>query len=100
MCNGQNAQEDLDDLAAHTFDLLILDLNLPGENGLSIAQRYKRANPGCYIIMLTARSRLEDKVAGYESGADIYLTKPVSSAELIAAIKSLARRLMPHAANF
>ncbi|BCA64751.1 response regulator transcription factor [Fluviibacter phosphoraccumulans] len=93
--------EDLDDLAAHTtFDLLILDLNLPGEDGLSIAQRYKRANPGCYIIMLTARSRLEDKVAGYESGADIYLTKPVSSAELIAAIKSLARRLMPHAANF
>jgi two-component system phosphate regulon response regulator OmpR len=92
--------EGLDDLAAQTaFDLLILDLNLPGEDGLSIAQRYKRANPGIYIMMLTARSRDEDKVVGYDSGADIYLTKPVSSAELLAAIKSLARRISPQAVD-
>jgi two-component system phosphate regulon response regulator OmpR len=83
----------LDDLAAGAaFDLLILDLNLPGEDGLSIAQRYKRSSPGIHIIMLTARSGLEDKVVGYESGADIYLTKPVASSELMAAIGSVSRR--------
>ncbi len=86
--------DDLDELAANTvFDLLILDLNLPGEDGLSIAQRYKRANPDLYIIMLTARGREADKIMGYESGADVYLTKPVSSAELMAAIGSVSRRL-------
>lgn len=93
----QNAgcADDLDDLAATTaFDILILDINLPGENGLEIAQRYKQANPDLYIIMLTARVGTDDKVAGYDAGADIYLTKPVSSSELIAAIMSVSRRLL------
>lgn len=85
--------EALDDLAAQVvFDLLVLDLNLPGEDGLSIAQRYKRANPNLYIIMLTARGREQDRITGYDSGADMYLTKPVSSAELMAAIGSVSRR--------
>lgn len=87
--------EDLDDLVAHTsIDLLILDLTLPGEDGLSIARRYKRANPDKYIIMLTARGREQDRINGYESGADIYLTKPISSSELMAAIGSVSRRLL------
>jgi len=85
--------EDLDELAAQTvFQLLILDLNLPGEDGLSIAIRYKRVNPDIYIIMLTAKGRESDKIKGYESGADVYLTKPVSSAELMAAVGSVSRR--------
>lgn len=87
--------EDLDDLVAQTImDILILDLNLPGEDGLSIARRYKRSNPDLYIIMLTARGREQDRVAGYESGADMYLTKPISSTELMAAIGSVSRRLL------
>lgn len=87
--------EDLDDLVAQTImDILILDLNLPGEDGLSIARRYKRSNPDLYIIMLTARGREQDRVAGYESGADLYLTKPISSTELMAAIGSVSRRLL------
>ena len=87
--------EDLDDLAVVTaFDVLVLDINLPGENGLEIAKRYKQAHPDIYIVMLTARVGTDDKVIGYESGADIYLTKPVSSAELMAAIKSVGRRLL------
>lgn len=86
--------EDLDDAAAITaFDVLILDINLPGENGLEIARRYKHSNPNIYIIMLTARVGTEDKVVGYEAGADIYLSKPVASVELIAAINSVGRRL-------
>ena len=71
----------------------MLDINLPSENGLLIAKRYKQSNPDIYVIMLTARVELEDKIAGYESGADIYLTKPVSSSELLAAIGSVRRRL-------
>ncbi len=86
--------DDLDDLASRTaYDLLILDINLPGENGLDIARRYKHANPYIYIIMLTARVGSDDKIVGYDSGADIYLTKPVASAELLAAIGSVCRRL-------
>jgi two-component system phosphate regulon response regulator OmpR len=89
--------EDLDDLVSHTsIDLLILDLNLPGEDGLSIARRYKRANPDLYIIMLTARGREQDRINGYESGADVYLTKPISNSELIAAIGTVSRRLSKH----
>lgn len=86
--------DDLDDLAATmSFDVLVLDVNLPGENGFDIAQRYKQSNSSIYIIMLTARVGAEDKISGYESGADIYLTKPVGSAELLAAIGSVHRRL-------
>jgi len=91
--------EGLEELANMVFDLLILDLNLPGEDGLSVAQRYKRANPNLYIIMLTARGRVEDRVTGYESGADVYLTKPVSRAELMATIGSVARRLIQPSAG-
>lgn len=87
--------DDLDDLAVDTnFDVLVLDINLPGENGLQIARRYKQSNPEIYIILLTARVGIDDKIVGYESGADIYLTKPIASAELIAAIGSVYRRLL------
>ena len=87
--------EDLDELVARTvMDILVLDLNLPGEDGLSIARRYKRSNPNLYIIMLTARGREQDRIAGYESGADVYLTKPISSTELMAALGSVSRRLL------
>jgi len=87
--------DDLDDLASMmAFDVLILDINLPGESGLDIARRYKHSNPDIYIIMLTARVGTDDKIVGYEAGADIYLTKPVASVELLAAIGSVCRRLI------
>ena len=97
---GAGCADDLDDLAATTtFDVLILDINLPGENGFDIARRYKQANPDVFIVMLTARVGTDDKVSGYESGADMYLTKPVSSAELMAAIGSVCRRLQKPSSN-
>lgn len=80
-------------------DLLVLDLNLPGEDGLSISRRMRAAQPDIGIIIVTARARLEDKVAGYRSGADIYLSKPVSSEELAAAIAALSRRVSPGSAG-
>jgi len=98
--HGAGCADDLDDLAATTtFDVLILDINLPGENGFDIARRYKQANPDVFIVMLTARVGTDDKITGYGSGADMYLTKPVSSAELMAAIGSVCRRLQKPSSN-
>jgi DNA-binding response OmpR family regulator len=83
------------ELAGFPADLLLLDLNLHGEDGLSVARRLRAAQPDIGIIMITARARNDDKIAGYESGADLYLTKPVSVDVLGAAIRSIARRLRP-----
>jgi DNA-binding response OmpR family regulator len=89
-----NSGRGLDDLLPVTpVDVVVLDLNLPGESGFEIARRLKRHNPAIGVVMLTARSALPDRVKGYESGADIYLAKPVPAEELKAAIVSLHRRL-------
>jgi DNA-binding response OmpR family regulator len=91
---GVNCGEELDDyLANATVDLLILDLNLPGENGLDIARRMRAAHTALSIIMLTARTSESDRIIGYESGADLYLPKPISAQELSAAVKAVDRRL-------
>lgn len=77
------------------LDLAILDLNLPGEDGLSLAQRLRVTHPQLGIIMLTARTQSEDRAAGYALGADIYLTKPATLLEIKHAINALARRIKP-----
>lgn len=76
-------------------DLMLLDLNLPGEDGISLARRIRQSQPEIGIIMLTARSRVAEKLQGYESGADIYLTKPTTIDEMNAAIRALSRRIKP-----
>lgn len=80
-------------------DLMIVDLNLPGEDGLTLAQRVRNTQPEIGIIIVTARSQSRQKMEGYRRGADIYMTKPVSLEELSAAIQSLARRLKPQLVN-
>ena len=80
---------------ASPIDLMVIDLNLPGEDGISLAARIRAAQPDIGIIMVTARNRDRDKVAGYHNGADIYLTKPTSVDELIAAVHALTRRIKP-----
>jgi DNA-binding response OmpR family regulator len=77
------------------IDLLVIDLNLPGEDGISLAARIRAAQPDIGIIMVTARGQLRDRLVGYDSGADIYLTKPTSADELCAAVRALTRRLRP-----
>lgn len=76
-------------------DLYILDLNLPGEDGISLARRIRRSHPRVGIIMTTVRAEVADRLDGYESGADIYLPKPTDPTELLAAAVALARRLRP-----
>jgi DNA-binding response OmpR family regulator len=76
---------------------LLVDLNLPGEDGFALSQRLRAIQPDIGIIMITARGLSADKRRGYVSGADIYMTKPVALDELNAAIQSLSRRLKPEA---
>lgn len=75
--------------------IVVIDVNLPGEDGFSLARRIRAQAPEAGIVMLTARGRAEDRVAGMELGADNYLLKPVVLRELTATLCSLVRRLMP-----
>jgi DNA-binding response OmpR family regulator len=74
------------------YDLLVLDLMLPHMDGLEVARRLRSDGKDTRILMLTARDAIEDRVTGLEVGADDYLIKPFSFAELIARVKALSRR--------
>ena len=74
------------------YDLLILDVRLPGIDGISICKTLRTQNVNASILMLTARDSVEDKVLGLAAGADDYLTKPFSFLELDARIQALSRR--------
>ncbi len=88
-----NSGRSLDDLLiSEPIDALVLDLTLPGEDGISIARRMRSSIPSMGIIMLTARAAIPDRLKGYEAGTDIYLSKPVSPEELTAALMSMYRR--------
>lgn len=87
---GFSCAEDLDDTPeAHEADAYVIDLNLPGEDGLSLATRLRRAQPNAVIVITTARTHLNDRVKGYEVGANIYMPKPVDPQELVAALRAL-----------
>ncbi len=91
---GATCGEELDELMVDaTAQLLILDVNLPGESGFDIAQRVRSADPSIHIIMLSARTSEEDRIRGYQSGADFYLAKPISPEELSAATNAVLRRV-------
>lgn len=74
------------------YDLLILDVMMPGLNGYEVARRVRRERCAVPILMLTARSGVEDRIEGLNAGADYYLTKPFDSRELLACINALLRR--------
>jgi DNA-binding response OmpR family regulator len=78
--------------SAEPFDVMILDLMLPGYSGKDLCQRLRATGVGTPILMLTARDAVEDKVDGLRSGADDYLTKPFDFDELLARIEALVRR--------
>jgi DNA-binding response OmpR family regulator len=79
-------------MARDTIDLLVLDLRMPGEDGMEIARRLREESVGLPIIILTGRKDEADRVMGLELGADDYLTKPFSPRELLARIRALLRR--------
>jgi two-component system, OmpR family, response regulator MprA len=79
-------------------DLIILDVMMPGLDGLEVARRVQ-AGGGVPVLMLSARDRIEDKVAGLEAGADDYLVKPFAVEELLARVKARLRRREPETAS-
>jgi len=81
------------DLAStESYDTIILDLMLPGMDGITICKQLRKQNVHTPIIVLTAKGQIRDKVEGLDSGADDYLTKPFSFEELLARIRALTRR--------
>ncbi|KFN51398.1 response regulator transcription factor [Arenimonas composti] len=79
------------------FDAAVLDLGLPGMDGLSALQRWRDGGRGFPVLVLTARGRWHDKLAGFNAGADDYLTKPFQLEELIVRLRALIRRSAGHA---
>ena len=77
---------------AAPYDVIVLDVMLPGRDGFAVCRELREAGVWAPILMLTARDSVEDRVEGLDSGADDYLTKPFSFAELLARLRALARR--------
>ena len=80
-------------LLRERFDCIVLDLMLPGRDGLALCRALRAEGNQIPVIMLTAKGALNDKIAGLESGADDYLAKPFEPAELVARIRAVVRRL-------
>lgn len=93
---GVSSGRELDVAMTETpADVLVLDLNLPQEDGISITRRIRKAFPEIGIVMLTARGDQADRALGYGSGADVYLTKPTHVGELESVLFNLSCRIRP-----
>lgn len=79
------------------FEAAVLDLGLPGLDGLSVLERWRKAGRTLPVLVLTARSRWHDKLAGFDAGADDFLTKPFHADELVLRLRALIRRSAGHA---
>ena len=87
-----NGLEGLAAIESNIYDIVILDVMLPGMNGYEIVKRVRQKGIHTPILMLTAKAELDDKVTGLDSGADDYLTKPFMTKELLARLRALSRR--------
>jgi two-component system, OmpR family, response regulator MprA len=87
-----DGEEALARLRTRSFDLLVLDVMMPGRDGIEVCERLRSGGDHLPVLMLTARDAVRDRVAGLEAGADDYLVKPFANAELIARVRALLRR--------
>ncbi len=85
-------QQATDKIAAYDYDCILLDLMLPGGDGMRLLEMLKRMSRSDGVIIISAKNAIEDKVKGLQTGADDYLTKPFHHAELLARVHSLIRR--------
>jgi len=95
LADGNCAAARLSDPADRSIDLVILDLMLPGLDGIEVCRRLRSARPDLPVIMLTALGEEDDRIAGLEVGADDYITKPFSPRELVLRVESVLRRSTP-----
>ena len=91
----ENGEDALDAIESGVYDIIVLDVMMPGMNGFDVARRARSSGVRTPILMLTAKSELDDKVEGLDSGADDYLTKPFMTRELLARLRALGRRGLP-----
>ncbi len=89
---ARDGEEGFLDARLNTYDLVVLDLTLPRMDGLEVARRLRAAGVVTPILMLTARAREGETIAGLDAGADDYLTKPFGLGELLARVRALVRR--------
>ena len=89
---AEDGLEALDWVASYPYDLLILDVVLPGLDGFGVCERVRRRGYTAPILMLTALDQVQDRITGLDRGADDYLVKPFAMAELRARVRALARR--------
>lgn len=87
-----NGEEAVEAAGKNGYDVMIFDIMMPVMDGIMALKKIRESGDKTYVIMLTAKSEIDDKVTGLESGADDYLTKPFSLKELIARLRSLERR--------
>ena len=87
--SAENAEKAI---AGQSFDIIVLDLRLPGKSGIDLLRQLRAAGNATPVLVLTARSSLDDRVLGLDSGADDYLIKPFAFAELTARLRALVRR--------
>jgi two-component system copper resistance phosphate regulon response regulator CusR len=92
-----DGQQALEIFSTNHFDLVILDIMMPGLNGIAVCRQLRIANKSISILMLSALGAIDDKVTGLNSGADDYLVKPFHFKELLARIEALLRRHQPQA---
>ena len=87
-----NGIDGLDDALTGVYDCIILDIMLPGMNGIEILKNLRSEKINTPVLLLTAKSEIEDKINGLDSGADDYLTKPFVTGELLARVRAMTRR--------
>lgn len=87
-----NGDSGLDNALTGLYDLIILDIMLPGRDGLSVLRELRRGGIDTPVMMLTARSSVADRIQGLDHGADDYLTKPFDTGEFLARVRALTRR--------
>ena len=89
---AENGDDGLFKAGAGTYDLIILDIMLPGKDGISVCRDLRKNKNYTPVLMLTALNGLDDKISGLDSGAEDYLTKPFSFSEMLARVRALLRR--------
>jgi DNA-binding response OmpR family regulator len=96
---AQTGEEGFFHASSQTFDLILLDVMLPGRDGIEVLQTLRKQGSKTPVLLLTAKDAIEDRVLGLDAGADDYLVKPFAFAELSARLRALLRRNKPEAAG-
>ena len=92
---AQRGDEAVAVAVAFDYDVIVLDVMLPGQDGIAVSKALRQAGKGMPILMLTALDEVVERVAGLDAGADDYLSKPFAMVELVARVKALVRRQLP-----